>query len=135
MKYCKVSITVLILLNVSFQQAVMAQAVPGHVIPGEELQNQLIVQSAQRMEHIQEIQKLLRQNLVQQEVGKLVDLERVELALAALDDETLNQLAVQSREVNDQIEAGMATWGWVVIVAIVAFVTMVIVVAAVVDFD
>ena len=120
MKYCKACLTILILLSLSFQQASMAQPVPNHVVPLEELQNQLVTQSAQRMQNIQEVQKLLRHDLVQQQVEKLVDLEKVELALATLDDETLQELAVQSREVNDQLQAGISTVTIIVIVAAAA---------------
>jgi hypothetical protein len=133
MKCCKVSLAVLILLNLLFQQALVAHPIQRHVVPVGELNSQLISQSAQRVENIQEIQKLLRQDLVQQQLGNLMNLEKVELAVAALDDETLNELATESQKVNDQIEAGMATWGWVVIAAIAAFVIIVIVAAATID--
>jgi hypothetical protein len=133
MKYCKVCLTILILLNISFQQAVMAQPIQKHVVPLEKLQNRLISHSAQRMEDIAEVQKLLRHDLVRQQLGKLMELEKVELALATLDDETLERLAGESQKVNDQIEAGMATWGWVAIAAIAAFVIIVIIAAAAID--
>jgi len=101
----------------------MAQPAPNHVVPVEELQNQLISQSAQRLDNIQEVQRLLHHDLVQGQLGKLVDLEKVELALAVLDDKTLNELAIQSKEVNDQIEAGLSTAAWIVIiVAVLVFV-------------
>jgi hypothetical protein len=123
MKYCKVCLTILILLNLSIQQALMARAAPNHVVPVEELHSRLATLSAQRMQNIQAVQKLLHHDLVQQEVGRLVDLEKVELALAVLDDKTLNELAIQSKEVNDQIEAGLSTAAWIVIiVAVLVFV-------------
>ena len=133
MKYCKVSLTILILLNVSFQQAVMALPIQSHVVPMGELQNQLAAQSAQRLQDIQEIQELLSHDLVQREVGRLVDLERVELALSNLDDETLNELATESREVNDQLQAGLAGWAIVLITVGVCLAVLFIVLAIIID--
>jgi hypothetical protein len=133
MNHFKAYLAVLILLHLIFQQPVMAHPIQRHVVGVGELDSQLINQSAQRVENIQEIQKLLRQNPVQQQLGNLFNLEKVELAVAALDDETLNKLAAESQKVNDEIEAGMATWGWVVIAAIAAFVIIVIVAASTID--
>jgi hypothetical protein len=133
MNYCKVVFTVLILLNVSFQQALMAQPRPGHVIPMEDLKNQLAAQSEERHQNIQEIQKLLRHDLVQKELGRLVDLEKVELALATLDDEKLQELATESREVNNQLEAGLAGWAIVLITVGVCVAVLFIVLAIVID--
>ncbi len=129
MKCWSVCLTILILLNLSLPPELMAQQVQSHVVSVEELQHRLSVQSARRSQDIQEIRQLLRHDRVQARLGNLVDLRRVEVALATLDDKTLNQLADESRRVNDQIEAGIATWGWVLIVAIAA-VTIIAVVGA-----
>jgi hypothetical protein len=102
----------------------MAQPVPSHVVPIEELENQLAAHSDQRMKNIEEIQRLLDHRLVQQEVGRLVDLQRVKLIVPTLDDETLDQLADESRNVSDQLEAGLATWAWITIMAAAAFTTI-----------
>jgi len=133
MKYCRVSFTILVLLNISFQQAVMAQPIQSHVVPLGELQNQLAEQSGQRLQNIHEIQKLLRRELIQREVGRLVDLERVELALNNLDDETLNELATESREVNDQLQAGLAGWAIVLITVGVCLAVLFIVLAILIN--
>jgi hypothetical protein len=130
MKHCKVCFTILILLAMSFQQTVAAQPIPDHLVSPEELRQGLMNQSAQRMVNIQAVRTLLHQELVQQQVGRLVDLEKIELALATLDDDTLKQLANESRRVNDQLQAGMATWGWVLI-ALIAAITIIAVVGAV----
>jgi hypothetical protein len=127
MNHCRVCLALVILLNLTVQQALMAHPVTNHVVPVAELHSRFNAQSARRIENIQEVQRLLNQPLIQKELGRLVPLERVELALATLDDETLNELAAESREFNDQIEAGMATWGWVTIAGIVAFVIIVII--------
>jgi len=120
MKYFNVSLTIVILLNLSFQTSFTAGGFQNHLVTTEELQGQLISQSAQRMENIQEVQKLLRHNFVQRELGRLADLERLELALAVLDDETLRRLANESREINDQIEAGVETSTWILIAILVS---------------
>ena len=126
MKYCRVSLPILILLNLSFQQSLQAQPVSGHLVPVEDLQRQLTAQSKQRLQNIEEIQKLLRHELVQQQMGKLLDLEKVELALVTLDDETLQKLATESEQVNDQIEAGITIWGWIGIAILAAIVIIVL---------
>ena len=105
MKFCAVHLTILVFLNLSFQQSLLANPAQRHLVSREALHGQLISQSNQRAENIKEIQKLLHNDLVQQEVGSLLNLEKVELALDALDDKTLDELAIKSREVNDQIEA------------------------------
>ena len=133
MKYCKVCLTILILLNLSIQQALMAQPFSSHVVPMEQLQNQLAEQSGQRLQNIQEIQKLLRHELVQREVGRLVDLGRVEIALSTLDDETLRQLADESRNVNDQLEAGLAGWAIVLITVGICLAVLFIVLAVLIN--
>jgi len=135
MKSCGVCLSLLFLLNFSFQRELMAglgqgHVVQGHVVTSEELQHELAARSAQRLENFEEVQRLLRHDLVQKQLGQLVDLENVELALATLDDETLESLASESQKVNDQIEAGMATCGWVAIAAIAAFVIIIIIAAS-----
>ena len=90
-----------------------------------DLQNELTIRSEERLRDIQEICKLLRHEVVQREVGKVVDLEKVELVLVALDDETLHELAIQSNQLNDQIEAGITMWGWIGI-AILAAIAIII---------
>lgn len=105
----------------------MAQQAQSHVVSLEELQHQLMAQSAQRSQDIQEIQKLLRQDMVQKQVGNLVDLSRVDAALASMSDEALHQLAVTSQSINDDIEAGIATWGAVIIALFVVIAAIIIV--------
>lgn len=134
MKFLTVCVGITILMNVSFRTELMAQQIRNHVVPVEELQQRLVAQSAERSRDIQDIRKLLRHDVVQAKLGKLVDLNRIEVSLATLDNETLNQIAANSRSVNDQIEAGMATWGWVVI-AIIAACTIVVVVGTITVLD
>jgi hypothetical protein len=119
------------LVFLSLPTELMAQQAQSHVVPLEELQNRLAAQSAQRSQNIQEIQKLLRQEVVQAQVGNLVDLSRVEAALGSMNDETLHRLAAASQSVNDDIEAGIATWG-AVIIALFVVIAAIIIVAIVV---
>ena len=97
MKHSGVWLAILILLNLPFQQALWAHRVPDHVLPLGELKIQFEAHTAQRFENTQEIRKLIYHRLVQKELGELLALERVELALATLDDETVDELASQPR--------------------------------------
>jgi hypothetical protein len=123
------------LLNFSFQQVLMAQRAPRHVVPPEELQNRLVTQSASRMENMQEIRRLLHHDLVQKEVGNLFDLQRVELALNSLDDTTLALMAERSREVNDRLQGGMSSSKTALIVIIAGVVFLVLYIAVSVTDD
>jgi hypothetical protein len=121
MKYFTVVFSFLFVMNLSIQQALMAESVSNHVVSPEQLQARLSSQSAQRMENIQEIQKLLNHRLVEQKVGRLVDLQRVKVAVPTLDDETLKWLADESRRANDDLRGGIGTVWIIVIAAVVAF--------------
>ena len=116
MRPLKILLGILILLNLNLLQAQEAR----HLVPVEDLHGQLKAQSLQRTENIQEIRALLQHGLVQQRLGGFVDMEKVEVALAAIDEETLELLAEESREVNDQLEAGLATSTWIIIAVAVA---------------
>jgi hypothetical protein len=83
----------------------------------------------ERLNNLGEIRRLLHQELVRSELQKLVDLERVEVALTTLDDATLSQLASQSRQANDQLQAGIG-FRTIVILAAVAVAVIVIIVVA-----
>lgn len=134
MRFFICCLSVLVLLNLSLPRELAAQSTRNHLVSVAELQSHLMAKSAQRSQNIQEIQKLLRHDQVQMHVGNLMDLNQVEVAVASLDDDTLNRLAVQSRNINDNLEAGIATWGWVLIALIVA-ITIIAVVGTVVASD
>ncbi len=129
-----VCLSFLVLLNLSLPRELVAQSTRDHVVSVADLQNHLMAKSAQRSQNIQEIQTLLRHDQVQMHVGNLIDLGQVEVAVATLDDDTLNRLADQSRNLNESFEAGMATWGWVLIALIVA-ITVIAVVGTIVASD
>jgi CHASE3 domain sensor protein len=85
--------------------------------------------SAERAANIQEVQKLLRHDEVQKRFGALADLGKIDEALPTLDDATLRQLATDSQQVNDQLQAGLRWYGWVLIVIVVWIVIGVIIIA------
>ncbi len=58
----------------------------------------------------EEVRALLRSELVISHLSPTIDLDRVEVALETLDDETLHKLAARSRLVNDQLRGGMPQW-------------------------
>ena len=109
----------------------MAGLGQGHVVSAGELKNRVDMRAAQRAENIREVQTLLRHDVVQQHLGRVVDLQKVEVALASLDDEALSQIADQSREVNDQLKAGLSTNTWILIAVIagIVFVVLAVVVS------
>ena len=84
----------------------------------QEIQKQVESQSSQRINNIRDIQKLLRHSEVQEQVSGLVDLQKIEVAVACLDNETLDDLASQSRFANDQLQAGIGTGGIIAIVVV-----------------
>jgi hypothetical protein len=127
MKSWRIFAIALIFVSLLLPTGLMAQQAQSHVVSLEELQHQLMAQSAQRSQDIREIQKLLRQDMVQKQVGNLVDLSRVDAALASMSDEALHQLAVTSQSINDDIEAGIATWGAVIIALFVVIAAIIIV--------
>ena len=124
MKRVTVYACVVLLVTVPTQQSLLAQQTSGHVVSVQELHRTLAARAAERVRNIEDVRKLLRQDVVQQQVGSLASLEQIEQAIPRLDDETLRQLAEQSRQANDQIEAGLSTGAWVaiwVVVGVVVF--------------
>lgn len=124
-------IMAILLVNCSaFQQVALAQQTTHHVVPTQELQAAVAAKFAQRGQNIREVQKLLRHDVAQKQVGRLVDLERIEKALPTLDDETLNKLATESRKINDQLQGGVSTGEWVIIAILAVIATILIIVIA-----
>ena len=103
----------------------------GHLVSVQELHDTLAARAAERVRNTEEVRTLLRQDLVQQQVGHLASLEQIEQAIPRLDDETLWQLAKDSRHTNDQIEAGISTAA----VLIIAAAVVVLVVFHILEFN
>ena len=130
MKLLNMFLTIFLALILCFPGNLIAQQQPGHVVSLEELRTALVSRSVERAANVQEVQKLLRHDEVQKRFGALADLGRIEQALPTLDDETLRQLAADSQKVNDQLQAGLEWWGWVIIAVVAVIVVSVIAVAA-----
>jgi len=130
LKLLNMFLTISLALILCFPGHLIAQQQPSHVVSLEELRTALVSRSVERAANVQEVQKLLRHDEVQKRFGALADLEKIEQALPTLDDETLRQLAADSQKVNDQLQAGLEWWGWVIIAVVAVIVVSVIAVAA-----
>lgn len=118
----------LILSSLLAQPELTARPAGGHVVDLQELQSELSEHSARRLQSIQEIKRLLSQGLVQEQVGKLVELDRISVALSTLDDETLLRLADESRSLNTQLRAGLSrAWIIGIVAAVLALAAILIV--------
>ena len=126
-------LAILILLNFCLIAQPLAQHPESHLVPLEEVRRDLVRHSSQRTENIQEILEVVRHEEVQKRVGQLGDLEKIEVALASLDEATLEELATQSRKINDQIHAGISTTAWVIIA--IAVVVVIVLAIIIVPFD
>jgi hypothetical protein len=118
MKYFKISFALLILINFVSVQSLSANTPQDHVVSLQEIQKQVETKSSQRANNIRDIQKLLRHSEVQKHVGGLIDLQKIKVAVASLDNETLEDLASQSRFANDQLQAGIGTTGLIAIIIV-----------------
>lgn len=107
MRACSVALAILLVISPAFQQVAQAEQSALHVVSAQELREAFTAKVVQRAQDIREVQTLLRHEMVQKKVGKLLDLTKIDAALPTLDDETLSQLATESRRVNDQIRAGI----------------------------
>jgi len=130
MKYLKISFAFLVLINFVSVQSLLACPPQDHVVSLQEIKKQLESQSSKRINNIQDIQKLLRHSEVQKQVGGLIDLEKIEVAVASLDNMTLEDLASRSRMANDQLQAGISKIWTIVIIVGVAFLVVGIVITA-----
>ena len=133
MKYLKIGVAFVLLVNFIPVQSISAYPVQGHVVSIQEVQKQVYSQSTQRISNIQDIQKLLRHTEVQKHFNGLYDLQKIEVSLANLDDKTLEDLASRSRLANDQLQAGLGTGG-IIAIAVVVTVIIIIIVAVVPKF-
>ena len=125
MKPISLFLTVLLVLHTSLQAVPSPVQKAVHLVSIEELRDQVAAQTVERDSNIREIQTLLRHQGVQDRLGHLFDLEKVAVAVPTLDNETLGELALQSRQVNEQFRAG----GMGMILALVIAVVVVIVLA------
>ena len=102
MTMLRVTMATFLVLFVSSQDLVRAQTMP-HVVSPEDLRTAVKAEFVLRKANVEEIQKLLRHEVVQKQTAWLIDLERIANVVPTLDDNTLNRLAQESRKVNDQL--------------------------------
>ena len=108
MRACSVALAILLVISPAFQQVAQAEQSALHVVLGTGVERSIHGQSGPTCpRHPGGPKPLLRHEMVQKKVGKLLDLTKIDAALPTLDDETLSQLATESRRVNDQIRAGI----------------------------
>ena len=90
-----------------------------HLVSIEELRDQVSARATKRANNIHEVQTLLRHEEVNDRLGHLFDLEKIAGAVPKLDDKTLAKLARESKQMNDQVRAGMSRKEaiiWVVVI-------------------
>lgn len=127
MRKAKAGILICILLIFTFPRYLAGLSVEDHVVQFEELQSGLLAESSARQEHLEEIRRMLSSELVQKHFGGVAGLDEIETGLASLDDQTLAELAEQSREVNDQVTAGVSSWVIVIAVGVVLLVILLLI--------
>lgn len=118
----------MVLFHFILIRCILAQPYQDHIVSIHEVQNQISSQSFKRIENIRDIQKLLRHSEVQKQLGDLIDLRKIETAVAGLDDKTLEDLARRGRIVNDQLQAGAVDKKYQGIIAMVVLVVVITVV-------
>ena len=112
MKVLSVFLCVLLAFSASLQAVPLpGQGTTDHLVAIEELHKQISERAATRTQNIQEVQALLRHEAVQSHMGQLLNLEKLAIAIPALDDSTLEQLARESQRMNEEFQAGVANPG------------------------
>lgn len=132
MKLLSLALSVILVLSSSLPAVPGPDAVP--LVSIEDLKAEIAAGNAERAGDIREVLTLLQRPEVQK-LGRHFDLEKIEAAIPALDDDTLARLADESARMNEQFRAGdsepqcgcewkrtVALWTifWGAIVAIVA---------------
>jgi hypothetical protein len=118
-------IFLLLLVLCFFSQATAAS----HLVSDQEILAKLSNAAADRASKIQTIEKLLRHETIQAQIGGMLDLAKIEQALPALDDETLDRLAAESRELNDELEGGEVCAATIALIVLLSAVIVVAIVA------
>jgi parvulin-like peptidyl-prolyl isomerase len=98
-----------------------------HLIPSAELQLQLATAELRRQSNIREVEQVLDREDARQLLAKAgLSAREVREAIPQLDDETLANLADQSRQVNEDVSGGFI--GGIIILLILAIVLAVVLV-------
>ena len=103
MKTLSLVLSVILVLSSSLQAGPGPDAV--HLVSIEDLKSRISAGNAERAGNIREVLTLLQRPEVQ-ELGRHFDLEKIEAAIPALDDDTLARLADESARVSEQFRAG-----------------------------
>lgn len=130
MKAISLFLTVLLVLSTSLQAGPIPAQKAVHLVSIEELKGRISGRTAERAENIREVQTLLRHQAVQDRLGHLYDLEQIAVAVPTLDDETLARLARESKQMNEQFQAGLlglSFMSWVVITGLIVFTVLVLI--------
>lgn len=92
-----------------------------HVVSATELHTALVMRSDQRREDLAEIRTLLRNAAVRHQLHGVANLEKIETAIANVDDATLRELAGKAKQANSDVAAeGKMTVAVILIVALIA---------------
>ena len=130
MKAISLFLTVLLVFSTSLQAGPIPAQKAIHSVSIEDLKGQISERTAERAENIREVQTLLRHQAVQDRLGHLYDLEQIAVAVPTLDDATLARLARESKQMNEQFQAGLlglSFMSWVVITGLVVFTVLVLI--------
>lgn len=128
MKWKRASLAALLAVILPIQQVHAAQGRQSFLITRGELRAAMRSAAEQREANLQRVRRLLRQPEVEREAGRLVDLVRVSRALTALDDRTLERLAVESDRAGESLRAEGA--GKVLIIVGLVVVILLVIVSA-----
>jgi parvulin-like peptidyl-prolyl isomerase len=92
-----------------------------HLIPSAELQLQLAAAELQRQSNLRDVERILDREDAQQLLAKAgLSASEVRKAIPQLDDETLANLADQSRQVNEDVSGGFV--GGIIILLVLAII-------------
>ncbi|MCY3777085.1 MAG: hypothetical protein OXH11_14010 [Candidatus Aminicenantes bacterium] len=103
MKTLSLVLSVILVLSSSLHAGPGPDAV--HLVSIEDLKSEISAGNSERAGNIREVLTLLQRPEVQ-DLGRHFDLEKIEAAIPALDDDTLARLADESARVNEQFRAG-----------------------------
>lgn len=104
-------------------------AASSHLLSDQEIRAQMLNSAADRTSKIEKIDRLLRHETIQTHIGRMIDLAKIEQALPALDDETLDRLASESEELSDELEGGEVCAATIALIVLIAAVIVVAIVA------
>jgi hypothetical protein len=125
MQRCKLGLAWFLILLLAIPNLVLGNnEKPDHVAPVDELRQALSSKAEDRARNVEEVMAFLHHENVRDYVGNVAELERIEAALPTLDDETLSFLATESAKANDELQAGLNTWIWVVIIVALVWVAL-----------